>query len=395
MSKPVGTGGKAVLTIGHMAGMIDLVALPLWVGGLMQYYHFAPEQAGLTVTVFLLGMVASSAVLAPLFNRLPRRWIAAAGYAVAAIGFALIALQPIGVGSLGTMVWLHGIAGLGAGSGLSLVHGSMGRTDNPHRLFGLVNLAVAILGIVVFATVPGLMARHGASILFVVFSAVMGVAALLCALAFPDVGGAHEAPAAARIAAAAGRVSKLIWIPIAVVMCLTLNQAMIFSFVERIGAARGFDAAQVQMTLVWLGFVNLVPGPLAALLQKRLSPLSVGIVGPLCQGLLALTLSNSTSFLPYALATAVYVSAVIFSHTFLFGLLSRLDPSGRAVSATPAMTMIGSCLGPAFAGFIVAGVGYQALGYVACAVAAVAALLMLWLRVHLRGSSVENRHLFA
>ncbi|MDP9902463.1 MFS transporter [Variovorax ginsengisoli] len=395
MSKPVGTGGKAVLTIGHMAGMIDLVALPLWVGGLMQYYHFAPEQAGLTVTVFLLGMMASSAVLAPLFNRLPRRQIAAVGYAVAALGFAIIARQPVGVGSLSTMALLHGMAGLGAGSGLSLVHGSMGRTDNPHRLFALVNLAAAVLGIIVFATVPGLIARHGASILFIVLSAVMGVAALFSALAFPDVGGADVPPAAAQIEPTADRVSKLIWVPIVVVMCLTLNQAMIFAFVERIGAARSFTPGQVQMTLVWLGFVNLVPGPLAALLQKRLSPMSVGIVGPLCQGLLALTLSNSTSFLPYALATAVYVSVVIFSHTFLFGLLSRLDPSGRAVSATPAMTMIGSCLGPALAGFVVAGVGYQALGYVACAVAAVAALLMLWLRIHLRGATRENRHLFA
>ena len=63
---------------------------------------------------------------------------------------------------------------------------------------------------------------------------------------------------------------------------------------------------------------------------------------------------------------------VIFTHTFLFGLLSKLDPTGRATAATPAMMMVGSCIGPVLGGAIVAGLGYPGLGWAASAVAAVA-----------------------
>lgn len=392
MSKPLSVSGKTVLTIGHMAGMIDMVALPLWIGGLMQHYQFSPQHAGVTVTLFLLGMVIASAVLAPLFNRIPRRRVATMGFAVAAASFLMMSRQPIDSASFGLLAPMHAIAGLGSGCGLSLVHGSIGRTENPHRFFGMVNLSVAVLGIAVFAAVPGLMARYGASVLFLVFAVAMGMAALLSLVGFPDVTEAAQMPTDG--VRAEGH-NRLIWIPIAVVICLTLNQAMVFAFVERIGVARGFRAGDVQTVLVTLGFINLFPGPLAAWLQHRISPLVVGLVGPVVQAVLAYTLSSSSLFAPYALAGVLYVSVVIFTHTFMFGFLSRLDPSGRATSATPAMTMTGSCLGPAVGGFVVSGFGYQGLGWTAGVVALVAVLLMMHLRARMNGQPSAKLHAVA
>jgi MFS family permease len=263
VSKPIGLGGKAVLTIGHMAGMIDMVALPLWIGGLMQHYRFSPQHAGITVTLFLLGMVIASAVLAPLFNRVPRRFVTVMGFALATACFLLMARQPIEGASFELLAPLHALAGLGTGCGLSLVHGSIGRTDNPHRLFGMVNLAVAVLGIGVFAAVPGLAAQYGASVLFLVFAVAMGLAAVVSLIGFPDLGDPAPLPAEGGVRTAS-TTSRLIWMPIAVVICLTLNQSMVFAFVERIGAARGFGAGDVQAVLVTLGFVNLLPGRLDA-----------------------------------------------------------------------------------------------------------------------------------
>jgi predicted MFS family arabinose efflux permease len=376
-----------------MAGMIDMVALPLWIGGLMQHYRFSPQHAGITVTLFLLGMVVASAVLAPLFNRVPRRSITVIGFAVASACFVLISQQPVDSASFDVLAPLHALAGLGAGCGLSLVHGSIGRTDNPHRLFALVSLAAAILGIGVFAVVPGLTARYGASVLFLVFAVAMALAAVVSLAGFPDLGDTARVPA--ECARTASPASRLIWMPIAVVICLTLNQSMVFAFVERIGAARGFGAGEVQAMLVTLGFVNLLPGPLAAWLQHRMSPLLVGVAGPVGQAVLAFTLASSAAFAPYALAGVLYVSMVIFTHTFLFGLLSRLDPSGRATSATPAMMMMGSCMGPALGGFIVSGLGYPGLGWAACLVSLVAVVFMARLRMQLRGHADGHQRAFA
>jgi hypothetical protein len=63
---------------------------------------------------------------------------------------------------------------------------------------------------------------------------------------------------------------------------------------------------------------------------------------------------------------------LIFMHTFLFGLIARLDPSGRALASTPAMMMTGSAIGPALAGAVAmrAGFGGQALLAVVVGVAA-------------------------
>jgi hypothetical protein len=55
--------------VGHCAGMVDLVALPVWVGALIAQYHFDPQRAGGLVTLFLIGAVISSLVFAPRFNR--------------------------------------------------------------------------------------------------------------------------------------------------------------------------------------------------------------------------------------------------------------------------------------------------------------------------------------
>jgi predicted MFS family arabinose efflux permease len=374
--------GKAVLTMAHVAGMIDMVALPLWIGALMQHYQYSAPQAGITVTLFLLGVVVASVLLAPRFNRLPRRAATAGGFALAALAFFVASRQPVAVGSFQVLASLHAIAGLGVGCALSFTHGSIGRSDNPHRLFAVVNVVLGVFAVFFLGGVPQLIAAMGAAMLFNVVWVVMATAAVVTALAFPA---EPESAAAARARETLSlvRIPRAAWFAVFVVICLTLNQAMVFSFVERIGAARGFGADRVNGVLIALGLVNLLPGVLAALLQNKWSPFAVGIGGPIGQALLALTMSSALGFAPYAVAAALYVSMVIFTHTFIFGLLSRLDPSGRAVAATPAMMMIGSCIGPALGGAIVQGLGYPGLGWAACGVALVAVVCMLMARRHM------------
>ena len=53
---------------------------------------------------------------------------------------------------------------------------------------------------------------------------------------------------------------------------------------------------------------------------------------------------------------------MIFTHTFAFGVLSKLDPTARALAGTPAMLMIGAAIGPILGGALVQGFGYGASG---------------------------------
>jgi predicted MFS family arabinose efflux permease len=337
----------------HFAGMVDLVALPVWVGTLAQHYGFDLEHAGMIVTAFLLGAVAASLAAAPLFNRLPRAACAAGGYAVAALAF----LAASRVADFGALAALHLVAGVATGTALSITHGTIGRSANPHRLFAMAGTALGIGAVVFYGAVPPAVAAQGGPVLFLVFAGLMGSAALACAAAFPQV----ATPGRAIVAAAP--LPRAAWCAILGVTCMALNQALTFSMLDRIGVLRGFGQDKVNGLLVVCGLVNLLPAAVAGLLQKRLNPVRVALVAAPLQAALALAVTLSGDFLPYALAGAVYPAVLIFTHTFLFGLIARLDPSGRALASTPAMMMTGSALGPALAGAVAmrAGFGGQAV----------------------------------
>lgn len=73
---------------------------------------------------------------------------------------------------------------------------------------------------------------------------------------------------------------------------------------------------------------------------------------------------------------------MIFTHTFAFGLLAKLDPTARTLAGTPAMLMIGAAVGPILGGVLVQGVGYRGLGAAAVLIASVA--VFLFSRVYAR-----------
>lgn len=357
--------GRAALMVAHCAGMVDLVALPVWVGTLISHYGLDPQQAGGLATLFLAGAVGASVLLAPLFHRLNGRLVATLGFGLAAAGFW-------GVGQtshFGTMALLHALSGVAAGAALSITHGTIARSANPHRLFALVGMALGVFAVVFLGATPQVVAAQGGPALFAVFAGVMAVAALVAALAFP---GADPAPAAGTGRTAAGRIPRAVWFGIAGIAAMGLVQSMAFSFLERAGADRGFTPQQVTGVLIAIGLVNLLPAVLAALLERRLPARTVLLAGAVLQAALVAVAMSATQLVAYAAAASLFAAVMIFSHTFAFGLLARLDSSGRAMAATPAMLMTGAAIGPVFGGTLVKAFGYGSLSLAALAIGAVA-----------------------
>jgi predicted MFS family arabinose efflux permease len=359
--------GRVALTVAHVAGMIDLVALPVWVGTLISAYHFDPQQAGGIVTLFLAGAVVASVFLAPRFNRFNGRIVATFGFAASAAALFVASLQT----SFAALAVCHALAGLASGSALSFTHGTIGRSLNPHRLFAIAGTAIGVFAIVFLGAMPNIIAAQGGPILFRVFAALMAMAAVVCLAMFPESAIKQDL----RSSGHTTRLGRAVWAGILGVSMMAVSQSMVFGFFEQIGLDRGFGLASVTGVLIALGFVNLFPAPLAAILEKKLNPEKVVLVGPVLQIVLALIITLSSTFAPYAAAGAVFVAVMIFTHTFAFGLLSRLDPSGRAVAATPAMLMTGAAIGPILAGTLVKFSGYAAIGFAVCIFAAAAIAL--------------------
>ncbi len=363
--------GRCALAVTHCAGMVDLVALPVWVGVLVAHHRFDPQQAGALVTLFLAGAVVASLYFSPRFHRLRGRVAAPLGFGVAGLAF-LAASTQTGFAALGG---LHALGGLAAGTALSFTHGTIGRSANPHRLFALVGAALGVFAVVFLGAAPQVVAAAGGPVLFQLFGAVMLLAAGVTALAFPEP--EAESVLSQAFRQSGRRLPAAVWYGVLAIGSMALVQAMTFSFVERMGIDRGFGLERVTGVLIAMGLVNLLPAVLAALLQQRLPARAVVVGGAVAQALLALVISRSEGFGPFAAASAVFVAVMIFTHTFAFGLLARLDVTGRATAATPAMVMVGAALGPLLGGTLVKAVGYGGLGLAALLVDALAVWLFL------------------
>ena len=373
--KPAGAlgyplSGSLALIICNVGGMVDLVALPLWVGSLMQSRNLDAQQAGMLVTAYILGVFGGSLMVSPRLGTINNRMTATVGFLLGAASFFGL----MAVDGLAAMAALHLAAGIGAGWGLSMTHGAMARSLNPHRFFGLGNLGTALFAILFFATVPAALETQGVKALFLVLGGLQTVAAAAAALAFPrhragPAPSGHGGGAGGQVTAPGAPLSgrMLVFLGVA---CLATTQAMIFGFIERIGVAHGFGGDRIGLVLLVSGFVNLTAPLVAAVLERRLSHLAVSICAVPLHAACGAAAVLMPDFLPYAVCAIAFVWLVIFGHIFIFALIATLDPSGRTAASTPAMLMVGAAIGPILGGTLANGFGYDSLALAGCVLGA-------------------------
>lgn len=356
--------GIIALMVAHVAGMLDLVALPVWVGTLISQYQFAPQQAGGLATLFLLGASVASMFLAPRFNRINPKLVAVLGFAIACLAFVGASRSA----AFEVLAGLHLVGGLAAGVALSSTHGTIGHAANPHRTFAFAGLAIGIFGIIFLGAAPGIIDANGGPALFVLFALIMGLAAVVGFLAFPK-GTRHTATDDAEEAAAKGKklppLGAAVWFSIVAIALMCMTQAMTLSFFERVGEFRGFSLQMITISLVVYGVVTLFPAPVAALLENKIAATTVISIFPVFQAVFSMIAMNTSNHLLFTAAGALMGFTIIFVHTFAFGLLARLDPTGRAVAGTPAMLMVGSAIAPFLGGTLVQFIGFEAIGIAA------------------------------
>lgn len=363
--------GIFALTVSHCAGMLDAIALPIWIGVLMTVYAFGPQQSGLLVTLFLLAVTISSVFFSTKFKKFKPKKFVFLGFMIASITFFTCTFTS----SFEFLAILHIVGGLATGMSLSLAHGTMGRSNNPHRMFGIAGIAMGVFGLAFMVGALPLIQTWGGEKLFIFLSVIMLIASIITFFLFPQtqsnaVGSEYNNNPIQKT-----KLSATIWFVIAGVVCLTIIQSMTFSFYERIGIAEGFGQKAVGIALISYGLLALLPAPLATLLQYRLKATTVICIAPILQAISVMFISQSHSYIMYVICGCLMIMVLIFTHTFIFGLLAKLDPSGRATAATPAMLMLGSAIGPLLGGTIIKFQGFEALGYAAIVIGIVQFLL--------------------
>ncbi|ADG18164.1 major facilitator superfamily MFS_1 [Paraburkholderia atlantica] len=382
MNRPVDSlKGWISLVLCHCSGLIDLVAMPVWIGiVLIGMYGLSPQSAGALVSCFLGAAVISSAIVSPRADRIRGARAVPLGYGVAAAAFIAMATTR----DYNAMILLHLVGGLGVGVGLSMAHATMGASSNPHRLIAVAFLALTMVSLGFLGGVSKLVVAYGGPVLFLALGCIMLVTALFALIGFPSrrSGASHlDAPVQH------GKLRRVVWFAMIGTSFALLNHSMMFGFVERVGDAHGFSRAQLMNTMLAIGLVNLSPGILATFFEKKISPKVVIVFGPALHAMLCLMLTQTTVFGVYTVGACLFPVVMTFTHTFIFAYLARLDPSGRAVAATPVMLMTGSAIGPFLGGAVAQHFGYESLGWVVVALAAVSVGFFLAV---VRGESRET-----
>lgn len=353
--------GRVALGVTHCAGLIDMVALPLWVNVLVGHYRLDPQQAGMLLTLFMVGVVLASVILVRLFHRVRGRWISVLGFGAAS--FAMYRLSQ--AGSFAELAALHVFGGVCIGAALSMTEGTVARSRDPHRLFAVYGAALGAFALAFLVSMPQVIAKAGGPALFLVFTGVMALAAVVSLVAFPT---PDSAPPTSQAQQTVKPGAARIWFGVTGMALMGVTQALSFSFLAQVGAYRAFGADRVHLILAMLGVINLVVPLAAGFLKQKLSARHVLLMGPVLQGALVYAVYNTGAFPLYAVAGSTFVAALLFTQVFFFGHMAGLDPSGKVLAGLPAMMMTGAAIGPIVAGTLIKFSGYPAVGVAAAAI---------------------------
>ena len=251
-------------------------------------------------------------------------------------------------------------ASLGGGAAYSLALTSLSDHRHPDRCFGYSIAAQVSFQVIGMLALPELVSYWGMTGLLAVFSA-MALAGLLLLGLLPRSGAdvVHQP---------IGRSLLRPRVLAALFGCFFFffNVGVVWTYIERIGAAAGFDAGTIGNSLA-IGVAFGIPGALAASWcgnrLGRLLPLAIGAA--LVVAALALLLDEGLATNSYILALVLYNFAWNFSLAFQYAAVNAADETGRSVALAPAFHGAGGAVGPAVAALLVTTDGLTAVSLLA------------------------------
>jgi len=360
--------------------MATFLVMPVVVGASVAALGLSDAAVGALGAAVAGGIAVSAALMMFLVRRLPWRLTLRVALLVMALANALSMLVP----QVPLFLLLQFVAALGGGTAYALALTILSDSSQPDRCFGFSVAAQVAFQVIGMVLLSRLASGFGLDALLLVF-----VLLQLCALLLT-----HKVPRAPGLVLTArhgGAVLRRPAVLLTLCGCLLFffNVGVVWTYLERIADAAGFDAATIGWYLA-LGVACGIPGALLAAWwgdrSGRLLPLALGTLGTV--GALML-LSENMGTPAFAAGVALYNLAWNFSLAFQYAAVNAVDTSGRAVAAAPAFHGLGGALGPAAAAALVGAWGLAVVDALAIA-AVLLSLLLFWLGLKLKDSAITG-----
>lgn len=353
------------------AGFFYVNIMSAIVDGLITGLHFSNTEAGMVGSANIYG--ASVGALVSVFIVRHVQW-------KTALGVLLCLLLMLDLGSTmihapSVMIPVRALHGFIGGMSVGVVYSVMARLHSPDRAFGMLLVLQFGLGGLGVMFLPTLVPTYGAKILFLVLAGLTSVA-LLAMLTIPRAIARNNASSVAAGLPASYRKLTVVLALLAVFLFQAGNMSLA-AFIIRLGEASHLSRDFIGQALGWATWIGAAGAGLVIFMGTRL-----GRFRPMLAALL-LTLAgtagffwsgNQPIFFIANVGTAITWSFVI---PYLFGMISRLDPSGRLAALGGFVSKAGLATGPLAAGLILRTGSFHSLIWLAIltlALSAVAAL---------------------
>ena len=354
-------------------GMALPNAIPAYLAALGLVRHFSEAQTGLVAMADVAGITIGSlgcAVLPDLVKRLNWRRTVMLGMALALFANLLSIVTP----SLGALLVLRAVAGLGSGMALAVVYAVMAEGDAARNLgvFTVTQLGVGWLAVLAMGAVSS---QFGSLGLFGLVSAAVLVA-LLCSTQVPTAS-VRRTLAQTSGKPALGRVSTLGWVGIGSVVLFYAGVIAVYSYLVYMGAAWGVEQQTADASAAYVLFAGMFGGAAAALIGSRfgfVKPMVIGFAGLLATTTLFLVFTPVQAFIPLAMLFGFSFSYVL---NYQFEAVVTVDPTSSTAMFVNVAALIGFSAGPVLGGALATG-DYRVVNGTALALMGLAMAVVLW-----------------
>ncbi|MGB0133062.1 hypothetical protein, partial [Dokdonella sp.] len=266
----------------------------------------------------------------------------------------------------------HGFIG---GMSVGIVYSVMARLNSPDRAFGMLLVLQFGLGGLGVMFLPLLVPVYGTQILFYVLAALTALA-LVSMLAIPTVLGKNQSKADLAAIPATYRKLTVILALLAIFLFQAGNMSLA-AFIIRLGEDAALSRDFIGQALGWATWIGAAGAGLVIFMGTRF-----GRMRPLIAAFL-LTLAGTAGFFWSAsqpiflianVGTAITWSFVV---PYLFGMISRLDASGRLATLGGFVSKCGLATGPLAGGLLLRGGNFDLLiwfGILVLALSSIAAV---------------------
>lgn len=357
------------IAAGLLSGVGAMISstMPMVIGTMAESFPFSESQLGDIIAIFNLTFTLIAIASLFFVRRINWKFAAFLGSTISVVSLLAVTLT----GDYQSIMMIFGAMGVGLGGLYALGMAVMGDSENPDRAFGVKLGLEAVPSTILLFALPVLVIPHYGFTGMAYAMAGTCLAISLLGGILPSRGVKSEtstSPQPTRVSEPGRAILKSSVAPLTLSL-LTLTASIVFfsgivatwAFLEIMGTDRGLPADKVGVILA-LGMISSAVGAfIAAWLGNR-----VGRIAPLI-AIMAVNIASliiiwlSTSIVSFAAGAILFTFCVNYGLAYFFGLSAEVDVSGRFVVLSATTLSLGGVIGPALAGRMMEGQGFEAV----------------------------------